>query len=120
MKTQLFVYSISDRKISRTYGGSTYTVNVYEVTKDNNLTFVASKTANTRGHKGEDSEAFGALIAERPDIKKRLISRAKAALKAVPDSWEAKSLLKDVDNSGGYYSRHYEKFGIRLRSVRSA
>ena len=120
MKTKLFIYSISDRKISKTSGGSKYTINVYEVTKDNNLTFVTEATAHTGNHKGEDSEAFGALIMQRPEIKKQLIRRAKTELKTDSNSWAATSILRDIDNSGGYYSSHYEQFGIRLKYVKSA
>ena len=117
MKTKLFIYSITDRKISRTYGGTTYKFNVYEVTKDNDLKFITDGKACNRGHKGEDSEAFGCLIQERPDLKKMLIRRAKIMLKTDPQNYYAKSLLKDIGNSGGYYSRHFEDFGLRLKGI---
>jgi hypothetical protein len=77
MKAKLFIYSIKSRVISRTYGGSTYTFNVYEVTKNNELKLITDGKACTRGHKGEDSEAFGKLIQARPDIKKMLLRNAK-------------------------------------------
>lgn len=115
MKTKLFIYSITDRKISRTYGGTTYKFNVYEVTKDNDLKFITAGGACNRGHKGEDSEAFGALLKERPDLKKLLIHRAKNTLKNEPQNHGAKSLLSDISNSGGYYFRHFDEFGVRLR-----
>ena len=117
MKTKLFIYSITDRKISRTYGGTTYKFNVYEVTKDNNLKLVTDGKACNRGHKGEDSEAFGCLIQERPDIKKMLIRNAKNRLKTDPENWEAKTILRDINNSGGYYSRFFEEFGLRLKGI---
>jgi hypothetical protein len=120
MKTKLFIYSITSRVISRTYGGTTYKYSVYEVTKDNDLKFVVEGKACNRGHKGEDSEAFGDLIKERPELKKMLIKRAKTALKTDPSNYYAKNLLKDIDNSGGYYSRHYEYFGLRLRRAGSS
>ena len=117
MKTKLFIYSITDRKISRTYGGTTYKFNVYEVTKDNNLKFITDGQACNRGHKGEDSEAFGCLIRERIDIKKMLIRRAKNTLKTDPSNWEAINLLNDINNSGGYYNRYFEDFGLRLKGI---
>jgi hypothetical protein len=116
MKTKLFIYSITSRVISKTYGGSNYTFSVYEVIK-NDLVFIAEGKACTRGHKGEDSEAFGQLIKARPDIKKMLIRNAKKALKANPDNYDAKSILKDVENSGGYYFYNMRNFGLNLKSV---
>ena len=115
MKTKLFIYSITDRKVSRTYGGTTYKFSVYETTKDNNLKFVTEGKACNRGHKEEDSEAFGCLIKERPELKKMLIRNAKRTLKTDPSNFYAKQILQDIDNSGGYYSFHYENFGLRLK-----
>ena len=120
MKTKLFIYSIIDRKISRTYGGSTYTVNVYEVTKNNDLEFIADHKACTRSHKGEGSEAFGALLKAKPEIKKLLIRRAKAVLKNDTENYNAKTVLRDIDNSGGYYNYCYKDFGVNLRSTGGA
>ena len=114
MKTKLFIYSITDRKISRTYGGTTYKFNVYEVVKDD-LIFIAEGKACNRGHKGDGSEAFGVLLKERPELKKLLIRRAKNRLKTDPANYEAKQVLKDVDNSGGYYFRYFEEFGVKLK-----
>ena len=116
MKLKLFIYTIADRKVSKTYGGSNYTINVYEV-KDNDVKFVTSKKACTRAHKGEVSEAFGALIVERPEIKKMLVRNAKKVLKDDPRNYEAQSLMGDIENSGGYYYRHFERFGLRLRGI---
>jgi len=116
MKTNLFIYSITERKISKTYGGTTYFFNVYQVL-NNDINFVAAGEACTRGHKGEESEAFGVLIQAMPEIKKMLIRNAKKVLKTDPQNYNAKSLLKDVENSGGYYFRYFENFGLRLKSV---
>ena len=114
MKPKLFIYSITDRKVSRTYGGTTYTYSVYEVTKDHDLKFIADGKACNRGHKGEDSEAFGTLLKARPELKKLLIRNAKKLLVSDPSNFYAKNLLSDIVNSGGYYSRHFELFGLRL------
>jgi hypothetical protein len=118
MKAKLFIYSITDRKVSRMYGGTTYTFSVYE-SINNDLKFITEGKACNRGHKGEDSEAFGCLIKARPELKKMLIRNAKKVLLIDPSSYSAKSLLKDVDNSGGYYSRHFEEFGLRLKRAGS-
>jgi hypothetical protein len=116
MKTKLFIYSIINRVISKTYGGSTYTFRVYEVVKSD-IIFITEGQACTRGHKGEESEAFGQLIKARPDIKKMLIRNAKRALKKDINNYDAQSVLKDVENSGGYYFYNMRKFGLNLRSV---
>lgn len=114
MKPKLFIYSITDRKVSRTYGGTTYKYVVHEVTKDNDFKYIAEGKACNRGHKGADSEAFGTLLTARPELKKMLIRRAKNTLKNDPSNYEAKLLLSDISNSGGYYNRYYEKFGLKL------
>lgn len=116
MKAKLFLYSITSEKISRTYGGTTYTFNVYEVI-NNDLKLITDGKACNRGHKGEDSEAFGKLIEARPDIKKMLVRNAKNVLKNDPENYYAKSLLKDINNSGGYYSYHFKDFGLILKRV---
>lgn len=116
MRTKLFIYSITDRKVSRTYGGTTYKFNVYEVV-NNDLKFITEGSACNRGHKGEDSEAFGSLLKERPEIKKLLIRNANRTLKTEPENYYAKTILNDIDNSGGYYSHHFELFGVRLKRV---
>ena len=116
MKTKLFIYSITNRVVSKTYGGNTYTFRVYEVVKSD-IIFITEGKACTRGHKGEESEAFGQLIKARPDIKTMLIRNAKKALKNNPENYDAKSILKDVENSGGYYFYKMRDFGLNLRSV---
>ena len=116
MKAKLFLYSITDRKISKTYGGCTYYFNVYEIVK-NDTKLITSGHACTRGHKGEGSEAFGALIKERPDIKKMLIKNAKKALAIDPANFYAKNILLYVENSGGYYNWHFRDFGLILKQV---
>lgn len=75
MISQHFITICTERKVSKTYGGSDYTLRVFEVLKDRSLKFVVACSACTRGHKGEKSEAFTALLAEgaiRPSIVKRL------------------------------------------------
>jgi hypothetical protein len=114
MKAKLFIYSITDRKVSRTYGGTTYKYSVYEVVK-NDLKFITEGKACNRGHKGAASEAFGTLIKARPELKKMLIRNAKKTLLSDPSNFYANNVIKDVENSGGYYSRHFEQFGLKLK-----
>ncbi len=116
MKTKLFVFTITSEKVSKTYGGTTYTYSVYEVIKDD-LKFITDGKACNRGHKGEDSEAFGSLIKARPDIKKMLIRNANKVLKTDPQNYYANNIIKDVNNSGGYYSYHFQNFGLRLKKI---
>ena len=116
MKAKLFIYTITSEKISRTYGGTTYTFNVYEVV-NNDVKLVTDGKACNRSHKGEESEAFGKLLQARPDIKKMLIRNAKHALKSDPSNYYAKSILSDLDNSGGYYSYHFQNFGLKLKHI---
>jgi len=117
MKAFNFIYSEKTRTISRTYGGSTYTLAVYEIVNGSPV-YICTAKACTRGHKGEESEAFGELLKTRPELKKLIIKRAKALQKTNPSSYEAKSILNDVDNSGGYYSRYaFECIKFNLRQV---
>jgi len=116
MKTKLFIYSKVKETVSRTYGGSNYTLNVYEVV-DNDVIFISEVHACTRAHKGEISEAFGALIKARPEIKANLIKRAKQVLKTDSENYFAKSAISNINNSGGYYTSFYENFGVKLISI---
>ena len=72
---QHFIVVKTKEVVSRTYGGCTYTLQVYENTgKGESLKWVASCKACTRGHKGEVSEALTAIVkadAVRPAILKR-------------------------------------------------
>ena len=73
--TQHFVYVCTTRQESRKYGGSTYTLAVYENRGKGEIRHVASCEACTRAHMGEPSEALTALIeanAIRPAILKRV------------------------------------------------
>jgi hypothetical protein len=115
-KTNLFVYSIKNVKVSRTYGGSNYTVRVYQLLK-NDLKFIGERKACTRGHKGEDSEAFSVIVENCPEVIKSVKRRAALKLKSDPNDYAAKNTLKDIKNSGGYYFRYMEEFGLKLKSI---
>ena len=86
MIKQHFIVIKTKEVISRTYGGCTYTLQVYENTgKDKPLKWTATCEACTRGHKGEVSEALTAILeakAIRPCIVKRCKINAKKACSA--------------------------------------
>jgi hypothetical protein len=100
MISQHFVYVCIDRKVNRTYGGSTYKMDIYENKGKGKLKRVASCSACTRAHMGEDSEVFTALIgagAIRP-----------AVLKQLPDGHQ------------GYYHCGYIANGLLIQSMGGA
>lgn len=67
-KKHLF-YTIWDRKVSRTYGGTTYTVKVCEFVSKGNTRFLAERTACNRGHKGSLHEAWSAALMDEKILK---------------------------------------------------
>jgi len=60
MTTQKFIMIEKERKYSRTYGGSNYTLAMYEVL-NKELKYIGEVKGCTMSHKGETSEAFTAL-----------------------------------------------------------
>jgi hypothetical protein len=91
-----FIFTIGNVKISRMYGGSTYTATVYENKGRGKLVRLGERTACTRAHKGEPSEAWSVVMQD-----KRLFNRVKAA---------------GLDTS--YYSYQYaEKIGVKLEQI---
>lgn len=118
MKTYNFVFSEQKRTISRTYGGSNYTLNVYEIINGEPIK-IGEAHACTRGHKGEESEAFGVIVKQRPEIIRKIETRCNRILKEPnhPHKYTAELFLKDVKNSGGYYFWQFRDLGINLRKV---
>lgn len=45
-------------KVNKTYGGEDYTLAVYEVIKRGEINGIGEVSKSTRGHKGENSEAW--------------------------------------------------------------
>ncbi len=100
--TQHFVYVCTYRQESRKYGGSTYTLIVYENRGKGDLQFVASCEACTRAHMGEVSEALTALIAAdaiRPAILKR---------------------VRAIDDKGYYLVRMAPECGLTIQGLGGA
>jgi len=116
MKNYHFIYTETKRTVSRTYGGSNYTLNVYQIIK-NEPVFIGSVNACTRGHKGEESEAFGVIVKNCPKVIKAISNRAKKILAENPNSYPAKSFDKDVKNSGGYYFWQFRELGLFLKKA---
>lgn len=118
MKSFNFIYTEKSRVVSRTYGGSTYVLNVYQIEpKSGELKFIGEAKACTRGHKGEESEAFGVIVKNCPQIIKTIERRCKQILKTEPNNYYAKYFLTDVRNSGGYYSWNFKQLGISLKGI---
>lgn len=116
MKQFNFLFTESKRTISRTYGGSNYTLQVYEVIKGETK-HIGEVKACTRGHKGEESEAFGLIIKLRPQVIKAISRRCKKILEKDPNNYTAKNFDRDVNNSGGYYSWRFRELGLSLKKI---
>ena len=106
MKNFNFVYVEKSRVISRTYGGSTYVLAVYEVVK-NELLYLGEIKACTRGHMGETHEAWTVVKRERPNVVKLLDRRIKKA-------GQDKYYTPVTDN---YYKWQYREFGVQLKQA---
>lgn len=99
-----YIYTIGNVKVSRTYGGATYTARVYEITKDGPK-FIGERTACNRSHRGEESEAWQVvLLVMSPAKRKR---------------WEAldKEMRGDYTGEGYYNWRTAEAFGVKLHRL---
>lgn len=106
--TKLFVYTEKSRTISRTYGGSTYTLNVWEIVK-NKPVLLGTVTACTRGHMGEDSEAWSVVRKERPNIIKSLVREI--------EKKEGKGSFYAKEAKGNYYTWKFRDFGVQLQKL---
>lgn len=102
-----FFYTETSRTVSRTYGGSAYTLAIWEVIKKGEIIRHGTTTACTRGHKGEAGEAWGFIV------HNVLTARQKKALLAHPDANPSHG-----GSWGSYYpSGQEEKTGYILQSV---
>jgi hypothetical protein len=97
-----FFYVEKKRTISRTYGGSNYTLAVYEILKDKSVVYIGEANACTRGHKGESSEAWTVIVNNAISPKE---------LKALQAANKENSYNDHLE----YYNYSYEdKFGIKV------
>lgn len=106
MKKYNFVFVEKNRKVSRTYGGSDYTLSVYEVVKDE-LIHLGDVKACTRGHMGEEHEAWRVVRKERPNVIKLLARRIK------------KSGDKHISDPAktNYYTWNYRNYGVQIKQA---
>jgi hypothetical protein len=107
MTKQYFYYTEKKRTISRTYGGSDYTLNIYE-SKRGNMVHIGEVSACTRGHKGEESEVYTKII-ELGKIKPAIMDLIKKA-------------IADPKNKNYNYEHYYtrsmgDKFGLIIKSL---
>ena len=108
MKKYIFAYVCTSRVVSRTYGGSNYTLTVFELT-GGKVERIGETSQCTRAHKGEDSEAWTVVLNARPRLLGILKSRIEAANKeAVPET---------INN---YWRWHYSDYGVELHNLGGA
>lgn len=67
-----FLWLITDVKISRTYGGSDYTVRVFENKGRGKVVLVGENRCCTRAHRGEVHEAFGVVMNQDQKLHKEV------------------------------------------------
>lgn len=105
---QEFIAFKTNVKINRTYGGSTYTLEIYQNKGVGKFVRVASRKACTRAHAGEISEAYQELIATQ--------SISKSAMKLIRLAEAAKTTIGSSYLS--YYNYTYpEKFGVKISVI---
>lgn len=108
MKLYSFIYSEVKRTPRRTYGGTNYTLAVYEIT-GGKVVRLGEVSACTAAHKGELSEAWSVVLEKRPNILKIIRARA---LKA-GETWIVKQIEEDKD----YHYWQFRELGVTLQSV---
>lgn len=108
MKKHVFAYVEKKRTVRRTYGGSNYTLSVYDLT-GGNVEHLGDVDACTAAHKGESSEAWSVVLRERPRILPLLAKRAAASGDAY--------LIDMVKRSGGYHAWQFQDLGVELHAL---
>lgn len=100
-----YVFTESKRTVSRTYGGSNYTLEVYEIKNKNTINHIGSVSACTRGHKGEISEAWSVVF-------NSLSKRKQNEIRAISNRPENTNL-----NLVSYYSWSYTPDLIKIKLI---
>ena len=108
MKKHVFAYVETKRTKRRTYGGSNYTLTVYDLT-GGNVECLGTVDACTAAHKGEASEAWSVVVAKRPRILRTLAARAKAKGDAY--------LLEMATTERGYHCWQFREIGVELHAL---
>ena len=108
MRTYTFAYVETKRTTRRTYGGSNYTLTVYDLT-GGKVEKLGTVDACTAAHKGEASEAWGVVLANRPGILRTLAKRAAA---------KGDKYLQDmVKRDSGYHIWQFQNLGVELHAL---
>jgi hypothetical protein len=107
MKTRNFIFTESKRVFSKTYGGSTYTMNVYEII-NNRPEKIGEVTACTRAHMGEESEVWRFVKDKNPSMIKQMLTKAKK-----------QKGLSDLEYhlNRNYWIYAYNNLGVTLEKV---
>ena len=108
MKKHVFGYTVAKSTPRRTYGGTNYTLNVYDLT-GGKVELLGEVSACTAAHKGESSEAWGVVLSKRPGIVRTLYSRAKAK----GDTY----LMDRAKDDAGYHLWQYKELGVELHAL---
>ena len=115
MKKYVFAYVCDKRVARRTYGGTNYTLAVYELT-GGAVKRIGTISKCTASHKGEDSEAWGVVLANRPKlagiIKRRIMDAKK------PDAHLADHLK--AEPIGAYWTWGFNEYGVELHNLGGA
>lgn len=91
-----FFFTEKTRTISKTYGGSTYTLAVYEIVKKGVVKYIGEVKACTRAHKGELHEAWTAVV-------NKVLTK------------KEKEVLKDINGDLEYFPhRAAENYGLTM------
>jgi hypothetical protein len=108
MKKHVFGYTVAKSSTHRTYGGTNYTLHVYDLTSGN-VERIGEVSACTAAHKGESSEAWSVVLDKRPNIARILYNRAKAK----GDTY----LMEKAKNDQGYHLWQYKELGVELHEL---
>ncbi len=101
-----FIYT-KQSKPDRRYGGENYTLTVYEIVKRGELKRVGERKCCSRGHKGEDSEAWA--VARDNAFTPR-------QMKALTKKMMANNSLL-IGNYPGYYSYGMRDYGVIVEQI---
>lgn len=97
-----FFFVCTSRTTSRTYGGSNYTLAVYENKGRGKFVHLGNVSACTRAHKGEVHEAWGVVLAKFPRLGKRIAALEGERYQSGHYSWQYRDLYGvRVDDMGG-------------------
>jgi hypothetical protein len=101
-----FIYT-KQGKINKTYGGEDYILTVYEVVKPGEVNRIGEVKRSTRGHKGENSEAWSVAW------EKAFTARQQKAL--------TKKMVADHNLTSGmfpaYYTYDMRGYGVIVEQI---